>query len=172
MLIFPAARRSKRTNKAVKELSKFGSMEKRAQQKKNSQPQAKQIQLHAKREENRGQSEVGTSVFSPCTRTLVPRCAKVARLQYVRKRICTLSSTIMLSPMERGHPGFLVLVVSRVFSRWVKIAQKIDNTVQPIRVRTLTSIHRGRPSGVQEHTRRPIDYSFLTMCSSHTIAVK
>ena len=42
-----------------------------------------------------------------------------------------LSSASERLPLEHGHPGFRVLVVSNSFQEMVKIAQKIENTVLP-----------------------------------------
>ena len=63
------------------------------------------------------------SAFAP--RRLRPD-ARVFRLQCARKRICTQSSASKISPMECGHHGFSLLVVSKSSQEVVKSAQEIN----------------------------------------------
>ena len=87
----------KANHKALKELSKFGSVPK----KKKSTAKSSSLCIHA----------------------LALRCTRSVCLQCGRNR-CTLSSASKISPMECGHPGFPVLVVSKNSQEVVKTGRK------------------------------------------------
>ena len=77
--------------------------------------------------------------------------------QCARKRICTLSSTRETSPMEHCHPGISCFKVSKSFQEVVKVVQKFENRVQPVRG---SSSHPFATKDVPFCPKKPTEFCF------------
>ena len=128
-------------------------------------------------------SDVDDSLSRSMTTKQTPahRCTMSVSLEFERSPICMLSSTSEMSLMECGHPGNFLFTWSRMgFHEVITVAEKIENTVQPVfsldfHTSTIEDIdHVALWLALLDEVRQPVGHApncSVTDCDWYNVAV-